>query len=351
MDKINRTKFGSYCSNGIPDGCKYCIKGEKLVLFVTGKCRTKCLYCPLSNLRKNSNKLWANERECKSVKEVLEEARESNAKGAGITGGDPLIVLDKTLKYARALKKEFGKKFHIHIYLSTKLVSEKNLKKLSSVVDEVRFHPANLLNTAKHSGDIEKIKLASKFFKKENIGIEVPLFPDKKKEIFSFIKKVARFVSFVNLNELEIGDSNFNYILKKYNLNKNGYTVSESIKSGLGIMRQCVKEKINLKIHLCTAETKNWFQYKNRLLKHNTFPFGEQTKDGTVVYYFISKEKNKNFDRIIKRIKKDEGCYDKKKQRIILNKKFIGKYSDSIITRAEEYPTWDGIEAEREELN
>src|SRR4030042_7015807 len=155
MNRINKTKFGSYCFKGIPDGCKYCIKGEKLVLFVTGKCATKCFYCPLSKLRKNSSKMWANERECKNVMEVLEEVRESNAKGAGITGGDPLLVLNRTLKYARALKREFGRKFHIHIYLSTKLVTEKNLKQLSSVADEVRFHPENLLDIEKQKEDIE----------------------------------------------------------------------------------------------------------------------------------------------------------------------------------------------------
>ena len=350
MNKIKKTKFGSYCLKGIPGGCEYCIKGEKLVLFVTGKCATKCWYCPLSKLRKNSSKMWANERECKSIGEVLQEARESNAKGAGITGGDPLLVLDKTLKYAGALKKEFGKKFHIHIYLSTKLVNEGNLRKLSRCVDEVRFHPVYLLDTEKQQEDIEKIKLASKFFKRKNIGIEVPIFPDKKKEIFYFIKKCARHISFVNLNELEIGDSNFNYILKRYSVDKNGYTISNSIKAGLWIINQCVKEGIDLKVHLCTAETKNWFQYKNRLLAHKLLPFGKRTKDGTVVYYFISKDKNRNFDKIRKKIRKSEGHYDKKKERVILNKRFVEKYSDFVITRAEEYPTWDGIETEREDI-
>ncbi len=350
MDKIKKTSFGSYCVNGIPDGCKYCIKGEKLVLFVTGKCKTKCLYCPLSKLRKDSSKLWTNERKCKSVREVLEEARESNARGAGITGGDPLVVLSKTLKYAKALEKEFGKKFHIHIYLSTKLVNEGNLKKLSSCVDEVRFHPIYLLDVERQQEDVGKIKLASKFFKKKNIGIEVPLFPDKKKEIFSFIERAAKYIGFVNLNELEIGDSNFNYILKKYNVDKNGYTVKDSINAGVWIMKKCIKEEINLKIHLCTAETKNWYQYKNRLLKHSILPFGKRTPDGTVVYYSISKEKNKKKFEMLKKIGKNEGYYDGRKKRVILNKKFIGKYSTFIITRAEEYPTWDGIEVEREEI-
>jgi len=351
-NKINKTKFGSYCLNGIPEGCKYCIRGEKLVLFVTGKCATKCLYCPLSELRKDSSQTWANERECRTVGEVIDEAYESNSKGVGITGGDPLVVLSKTLKYAKALKKEFGKNFHIHIYLSTKLVSEKNLKQLSKVVDEVRFHPVYLLDIKKQKEDVKKIKLASKFFKRKNIGIEVPLFPDKKKEIFSFIKKVERLVSFVNLNELEIGDSNFNYILKKYNVDKNGYTVKNSIKSGLWILKQCIRECINLKMHLCTAETKNWYQFKNRLLKHNALPFGERTKEGTVVYYSIFKKDNLKFDNLKKYLREQEGFFDKRKNRIIVNRQNLAKFSKSYrIRKTEEYPTYDLIEVEEYFIN
>ena len=108
-NKINKTRFGSYSLNGIPNGCKYCINGEKLVLFITGVCKTGCIYCPLSNLRKGKDTIWANEKQCNSVSDVIEEAKESNAKGAGITGGDPLVELERTIEYARALKKEFGK--------------------------------------------------------------------------------------------------------------------------------------------------------------------------------------------------------------------------------------------------
>ena len=40
------------------------------------------------------------------------------------------------------VKKEFGKKFHTHLYTSLVLVDEKSLKKLyDSGLDEIRFHP------------------------------------------------------------------------------------------------------------------------------------------------------------------------------------------------------------------
>ena len=123
-----KTKFDSYNINGFVDGCKYCLKGEKLVLFIGGKCSRACWYCSLSDFRKHSDICFANERTVRKNSDLIEEAINSHAKGAGITGGDPLVYFNKTLKYSKLLKEKFGKDFHIHIYLPPKLVTEEKIK-------------------------------------------------------------------------------------------------------------------------------------------------------------------------------------------------------------------------------
>jgi len=347
-----KTKFSSYCINGIANGCKFCVKGEKLVLFITGKCPRNCYYCSLSSKRKNKDIVWANERVCKNANDAVEEAVESNAKGAGITGGDPLFVLNRTLNYSKALKKKFGKKFHIHIYLPTNLVTMEKLKKLSNFIDEIRFHPRFLsmnINEKDVENDINKIKSANNYWKKQNIGIEMPSFPDRKKEIFDFIKKVSPFIGFVNLNELEISDTNFDYMTKHYKLKKGGYVVSGSKEAGSWILEQCKKENSKLNIHLCTAETKNRFQYTNRLRRHKIMPFGEKTKQGSVMYLVIS-PKDKDEEKKIRALSK-EVYYDSKKKRFILSKKAAIKLLDKHkITKIEELPTYDNQEIYSEEI-
>lgn len=332
-----KTSYSSYCNQGISRGCKSCVKGKKLVLFISGRCLSNCYYCSLSKKRKNKDKAWANEREIKNPRELVEEARESRAKGAGITGGDPLLCLDKTIEYARALKKAFGKKFHIHIYLPTKLVDEKKLALLAPWIDEVRFHPEFLVKEMGNFDilkEIAKIKLALLFWKKENIGIELPLIPEKKFEILSFINLIKDSIGFVNLNELEISDTNFNYITKKYKLNETGYVVQGSKKAGLWILG---KLKGKLKVHLCTAELKNNFQYKNRLKRHKILPGQRKTREGTVVYLAVKG--------------KYKGYYDKRKKQTIISEKtakqMLGKRK---ILRIEEYPTYDREEVDCEEL-
>lgn len=335
-----KTKFDSHCVNGIAEGCKYCVKGEKLVLFVTGKCSRNCWYCSLSEKRKNKNVIFANERECKNIDGIIKEVKDSRATSAGITGGDPLIFFNRTIKFASRLKKKFGKNFHIHIYLPTKLVTRRKLEKLSKYVDEVRFHPEFLINENSVDKDIEKIKLAGLCWKKENLGIELPMIPNKKREILNFILKVKDYVGVINLNEFELSETNFDIVTKNYKLKEGGYVVKGSAEAGKWILEQLKKQKVNLKVHLCTAELKNLHQFKNRLKRHKIFPYGKRTDDGNVIYLVAPG-----------RLKMKNTFYDKEKKRTILSeevaRKLLGKMK---IRRVEEFPTRDRIEIESENL-
>ena len=337
---VKKTKFDSYCLNGFAEGCKYCVKGEKLVLFVTGLCSRNCWYCSFSSRRKNKNIIFANERECKNINDIIQEVKESKATSAGITGGDPLININRTIKFSSELKKKFGKAFHIHIYLPTQFVTDEKLRKLSKCIDEVRFHPEILINKKEEKEDIKKIRLAGLYFNKPDIGIELPMIPEKKKDILNFILKIQNYIGFVNLNEFELSDTNFDIITKKYKLNEGGYVIKGSLEAGKWILKELKKRKVKLNVHLCTAELKNWHQFKNRLKRHTILPYGKRMQEGTVIYLVVKKK-----------LKMKGTYYDKEKKRTILSepaaKKLIKKYK---IFRIEEFPTDDRIETEEEEI-
>jgi uncharacterized protein len=337
---INKTKYDSYCLNGIAEGCKYCVRGEKLVLFVSGKCSRQCWYCSLSNKRKNKDLIFANEREIKTPEEAIEEVKESRATSAGITGGDPLLFLERTIKFASELKKKFGKKFHIHIYLPTKLVTKEKIEKLKKCVDEVRFHPEFLINDKSVAEDIKKIELASKIFGKDNTGIELPMIPERKEEILDFVIGTEDYVSFVNLNEFELSETNFDRITKEYELEEGGYVAKGSVEAGKWILQELSKRKSKLKAHLCTAELKNFSQFANRLKRHTILPYGKRTEEGMVIYLVVNKKLN------------GKGIfYDEKKKRTILSEivaRKLLKEGKEKIKRVEEFPTYDRIETEEE---
>jgi uncharacterized protein len=335
-----KTKFASFCNPDVCKGCKFCIKGEKLVLFIGGKCSRNCWYCSLSKNRKNSPQAFANERPIKNSKELIKEAIDSNAKGAGITGGDPLVYFKKTIKYAKALKKKFGKKFHIHIYLPLVLVAKKKLLELNKYIDEIRFHPSFLIDNSNQGEEISKIKLASEIFGKQNTGIEVPMIPEKRKEIYSLIQKLEKDIGFANLNEFELSETNFNIMTKKHSLNEDTYTIRNSITTGKWIINKAEKEKVKTKIHLCTAQTKDCYQYINRLLKHKILPLGNQTKEGTVVYFC---HYYNNLNSAIKKLTKLTKKFhiDKPNKRIIIDMEEVLKvYEHLKVARVEEHPTF-----------
>jgi uncharacterized protein len=339
-----KTKHDSYKNNSICNGCKFCLKGQKLVLFIGGKCSRKCWYCSLSEGRKNSTQMWANERPCKSTSDIIKEAIDSNAKGAGITGGDPLVYFSETIKAAKALKKKFGKSFHIHIYLPLNLVSKEKLTALEKYIDEVRFHlsfVAEETSEEKNKEEIEKIKLASSIFGKENTGIELPLLPEKSPEIISFIKTLEPHISFVNLNEFELSDTNFQQVTKNYTLNQDTYTISKSIESGRQILTHFKNSK--LQMHLCTAKTKNHHQYHNRLLRHSILPYGKRTSEATVVYFTIISENLKQTAKELKKYTKHFHI-DKPHNRILLKESEVQKIYKTKqfeINFSEEHPTFD----------
>ncbi len=276
-------------------GCKLCVKGRKLVLYITGICSTKCKYCPLSDNRKNKDKIWANEWEVKSFQDVITEARLCKAKGCGVTGGDPLVRLSRTVSYIRLLKKEFGSRFHIHIYLPLTNVTEVNLKKLYFAgVDEIRFHPS--LDKPKLW---DRVKLASKWGWK--IGIEIPVFPDKFVATRKMLESFS--VDFINLNELEYSDTNA-YSLKKYKVNGDSYGIKGSEKTALKLV------SIFPNAHYCSSCLKDSVQMKNRLklrAKSISKPFDKVTQEGTLVrgaIYFKSLKPGFDYKKRLSRVNK-----------------------------------------------
>lgn len=334
-----KTKYESFAVGKLSEGCKMCLKGGKMVLFVTGVCPRNCDYCPLSDKRKNIDKIYANEKECKNFKDIEKEVLESGATGCGVTGGDPLAKFDRTIKILSQLKKRFGKNFHIHIYVSTLLVTEEKIKTLSRVVDEIRFHPDLEKNIEE---EIRKISIAEKYFDKKNIGIEIPIFPDKKKDTINFLKKAISHISFLNLNELEIGESNINWINKNYSLNEDTYTINNSLEEGKEIIKKFEKQ---IRIHLCTAKTKNWYQFRNRLKNYSEKKFFKKTSDGTQIYFSTKEEKIKKI------LTKENYYFDEAKKQYVINpnkvREILGKLK---IFKIEEYPTSDRDIVETEEF-
>ncbi|MCK4884022.1 MAG: radical SAM protein, partial [Candidatus Diapherotrites archaeon] len=245
------------------------------VVFVTGVCPQKCFYCPISVERGGNDVQAANERPVSSVQDIIEEAKAMDAKGASITGGEPLLVLDRVVSYIKALKKEFGPEFHIHLYTYGDLAGEKEIKALEEAgLDEIRFH---LLGENK-----ERIFPALK--SSMSVGVEVPAIPSDSEELFDLVDFVIENkIEFINLNELEFSDSNWDQMVEKKckQRGEHTYAVEGSMELAIEVLSRF--EKTDVKAHFCSVKIKNGVQLTNRLMRRarNTKkPFETVTNDG-----------------------------------------------------------------------
>jgi len=250
-----------------------------MVLFVTGICEKSCFYCPLSDVRKGKDVIFADEVPVKNDLEIILECRAIDAEGTGITGGDPLIKARRTLKYVKLLKKEFGREHHIHLYTNGMHAERDLLKKLKDAgLDEIRFHPDrkfwDRIAVAKEVGIYT--------------GAELPAIPGEEGKVKAFIEYLVKVkADFLNLNQLEFAPENALQLIQRgYSLEEGDMSaVKGSEETALSIIKWAVGEGIPLPIHYCPSSVKDAIQTKKRLLRRANNarrPYEEILEDGLV---------------------------------------------------------------------
>ncbi len=264
----------------LPEGCSLCIKGLKSVFFATGVCGEGCFYCPISEFRRGKRVSYINEVPVRDVKDIVLEVLASGSRGVGITGGDPLLAIEDVVEVVKNLKEVFGEGFHVHMYTTGRNLKVEHLDKLSDAgLDELRIHV-----TGPHSWDALKTALNYGF----NTGIENPVLPD-----FSKMKKLVEEgyrlgVRFINLNEMEVSESNYAGILSRgLRVNTDGLTVQGSREVALQIMNWVLEEGLTINVHYCPAKFKDRYQYRRRLIrrfKRTRLPYETLSREGLVKF-------------------------------------------------------------------
>jgi pyruvate formate-lyase activating enzyme-like uncharacterized protein len=253
--KIIVTPANSLLLGDMPRGCKLCIRGAKLVLFLTGLCAQACYYCPLSEKRWGRDVVYANERPVKSTRDIIEEAKLMDALGTGITGGDPSLRFRRTLRYIQLLKRKFGRRHHIHMYCGGKL-SQRQLHKLKHAgLDEIRFH----------TWSVVPVEMALRTGLQA--GVEIPAIPNEYARIKSFFRDLDEIgCGFVNLNELEFSDTNLSQLKGRgFEIKSDeSMAVKGSEETAVRVLKWAAANT-SLNIHYCPSALKDAVQLRNRL--------------------------------------------------------------------------------------
>lgn len=343
---------GSAYSGKLPTGCRQCARGGKMVLFVSGICDAKCFYCPLSTGKKMQDVMYADEMPLSNMHDAILEAKMIDAMGTGITGGDPLKYYERTSEYIKILKEEFGDSHHIHLY--TISGTEKAIRTVAAAgLDEIRFHaPEEIWNRMDNSAFVNRIKWAQDTGM--TVGIEVPSIPGTEDDTRALIEFSRRMdLDFINLNELEFSETNFERLLGR------GHTIKNDVESGakgsseLGL--QMVREYRDYPVHYCSAAFKDGVQLKNRLkrrARNVARSIDAVTSDGTIIRGVIQGAEINDIVLRLQQIGVERELFhiNIPRNRVEVPPWILPdlkKLLDLDMYEVEEYPTWDAIEVER----
>ncbi|MDR3075434.1 MAG: radical SAM protein [Candidatus Methanoplasma sp.] len=349
---FKRCEYGSASNCPLPEGCRHCVNGSKMVLLITGKCGTDCFYCPISSAKKGKDVMYANERRISCFDEMIEEADSMDATGTGITGGDPLTVMERTLSAIRLLKGHFGQSHHIHLYTSM-IDYGKAAELCGAGLDEIRFHPPMSQWENMDFSEMSKIISGTSM----DVGIEVPAIPGIEPQLERLVVSAAEAgADFININELEFSESNWNM------MEEMGYRVKNDLSSAVagseeiavGLMRKYPSHPI----HFCPSVFKDGVQLRRRLIRKAGIVAGRYdvvTEDGTIIKGIVCADDLDEAAAMLSElgISADLMHIDRDMNRIDVAPWKLRKISKKLPYRSylvEEYPTFDRMEVERTPL-
>jgi pyruvate formate-lyase activating enzyme-like uncharacterized protein len=349
---------------GLSPSCASCAEGRKLVLFVTGVCDTGCFYCPLSDTRNHNPAMYANERLClgrtwqELGDQVVEEARAQGAAGAGITGGDPMLVPDLTVAMVARLREEFGPSFDMHLYTS-KHPDQATLERLKAAgLAEIRFHPHEKhwkrLAGSPFERAIRQARTAGL-----RVAFEVPALPGAEAGLRSLLDFAATLaVDFVNLNELEYTHTNGEELeRRRLRVEGDGIAIAGSRALALSLVKEYGQR---LPMHYCSARFKDAVQLTNRVKRRAQLtarPLDIVNEDGLLVLGVVETADpaalaNRLMDEF--EVPPDLVAIDPLKSRVEVAAWVLEEICGQLSEKAflvERYPTSEGLEVERTPLN
>lgn len=352
--KITQNENTLYIGNLSP-GCKLCKQGDWLCIYVTQACTRTCFFCPQKHntvLSKNDCAVAEN-KGIKTKHELINIIKEFKAKGCGISGGEPLKVLERTLNYITWIKEHFGPSFYIWMYTNGDLITEKTLKKLKEAgLNEIRF------NLAANGYDTRPVKLACKYL--ETVTVEIPAIPEDEEKVKNLLLKLDKLgVHHLNLHELFFTFENSKRLKRRgykpllgsswFEFYSNESPVYGSELTAFHILDYALKEKISLPINFCSYYYKQNVQYLLSRLKEASIikrPHEVITSDGFLKKIVIY-ESEKNLNQIIKQLNlrgvpRDQIVLFSRESRLethIKNLKYLdkGKYEIGVVKSVPNY--------------
>jgi len=208
-------------------------------------------------------------------------------KGASISGGEPLLTLNRTLKYLSVLKQRFGTDLHTWLYTNGTLSNREVLQRLRDAgLDEIRF------DIGATAYELKKVTEAVGII--PVVTVEIPAVPEDEKLMQTKMKELADAdINHLNLHQLRLTPHNFNNLIKRGYTFLHGakVTVLESELAALRLIQYGYENNIELPVNYCSFVYKNQFQKsaaRSRNAAHVIKPHESVTENGHIRDLYIT---------------------------------------------------------------
>jgi len=235
-------------------GCRLCVAGQWSCLFINGKCNGRCFYCPTP--QDDIGSPITNTLPFASATDYAAYIEAFGFSGVSISGGEPLLTLDRVIDYIQTVKQRFEDKVHTWLYTNGTRVTRNILTALRDAgLDEIRF---NIGATAYH---LKKAAMAAGII--PTVTVEIPAVPEELIRLKNLTASMSNSgVSHLNLHQLRLTPHNFKHIAGRGYTFIHGdlVTVLESELAALEVVDHVLSHDIRLGVNYCSFVYKHHYQ-------------------------------------------------------------------------------------------
>lgn len=236
-------------------GCRTCAAGGWSCLFINGRCNASCFYCPTS--QDDTGDPLTNGIPFATPDDYAEYVALFGFTGASISGGEPLLTLDRTLAYLDAVRSRCGDAVHLWMYTNGTLLTREIAGELRSAgLGEIRFD----IGAANYN--LSKLRLAVGVI--PTVTVEIPTVPEEEELLREKLAEMAQAgVQHLNLHQLRLTPYNLRHLASRPYTFVHGesVTVLESELASLRLVRQAIEQGIDLPVNYCSFPYKRRFQH------------------------------------------------------------------------------------------
>lgn len=235
-------------------GCRICVTGGWSCLFISGRCNCDCFYCPTA--QNELGQPTTNTVVFRHPADYVAYLERFCFRGASISGGEPLLTLNRTLGFITAIKRHFGSRVHVWLYTNGTLASEEILLQLRDAgLDEIRF------DIGATNYQLQALKRASGII--PTLTVEIPAIPEETTRLQRLLVELQDAgVQHLNLHQLRLTPHNYPHLLPhqyRY-LHGEKVTVLDSELAALDLLHHAVERNIGPAVNYCSFVYKNRFQ-------------------------------------------------------------------------------------------